>query len=124
LAAARVSIRNRGTLAIRQTFRADLDSGQIGVSSGDDVWFAADTATERFLQPTNGAALAAMGTTAPGLSACTSATLGAQRLPVGRLQAGVFLCVRTNEGRFSQLKVVQPAGASPGILTVEYVTWN
>jgi len=123
-AAARVNIRNRGTLAIRQTFRADLDSGQIGVGGGDDVWFAADTATERFLEPTNGATLAAMGATEPGLSGCSSALLGAQRLPVGRLQAGVFVCVRTNEGRFSQLKVAQPAGASPGILTVDYVTWN
>ena len=116
---------SQGSLAIRQTFLADLDTGSIASDRSSDLWFEAETATARFLHPMNGATLAATGASAaPGLAGCRNAPFGAGRVPVAQLAAGTFICLRTNGGRIAQLEIVQAPGPSPGTLRVNYVTWN
>jgi hypothetical protein len=123
--ATRASIRKQGTLSMPQTYLADFDDGVVGSSPGSDVWFSAETATDRFFEPRNGVTLAIVSRdAAPGLAGCRGAQLGTARQPMSRLAVGTYLCLRTSEGRFAQIRIAGMPGPSPGTLTVEYVTWN
>jgi beta-lactam-binding protein with PASTA domain len=114
----------QGTLSIRQTFTADLDSGTTGAGDGSDLWFRAETATVRFLEPRGGATLASMGTREPGVRGCKAASLGVARIPIDNLRPGTFVCVKTTQGAFAQLRILKAAGPSPGTLEVGYVVWR
>ena len=113
-----------GSLAIDQTWMADLDEGQVDVGAGMDIWFEAETATERYVTPTNGAMIAAVGTSSIGREGCAAAPLSNSRIPIQSLPAGAYVCVRTNQGRFSQFRVNAAVGPSPGVLQIEYTTWE
>jgi hypothetical protein len=113
-----------GTLSIPQTFQADLDAGTVGGGGTPDIFFEALTATLRFLVPQNGAALAIVATGSVDKSVCTAAPLSTANVPIGSLVAGTHVCVRTSEGRFSELTVISPAGPSPGTLVVQFTTWD
>jgi hypothetical protein len=89
-----------GPLAISQTWTADLDEGEVGAGADSDIWFQAVTATERYITPRNGATIAKVGT----------------------LPEGTYVCVRTNLGRYSQFRVNEPVGPSPGTLNIGYTT--
>ncbi len=111
------------SLVIPQTWTADLDEGVVGAEPQADIWFEAVTATERYVTPRNGAVLAPVGTTSVGRDGCANAALTSARIPIGDLPVGSYVCVRTNEGRFSQFRVNQPVAPSPGELRIGYTTW-
>jgi hypothetical protein len=101
----------RGSLDIPQTYIVDLDQGVVVDNAHQDLgdfWFEAATPTERYVTPWNGTQIALVGTVAPGLS----------DLPVG-----AYICVQTNEGRYSQVRIEAPVGPSPGTLSISYITW-
>jgi eukaryotic-like serine/threonine-protein kinase len=114
----------RGRLSIGQTFTADLDEGQVGAGATSDIWFEAETATRRFLAPQNKAQIAAVGRQSVGRDGCAKAALGSAKIPIETLPAGSYVCVRTNQGRYSELRVMANVGPSPGKLDVEYTTWE
>ncbi len=113
-----------GPLDIPQTWTADLDEGVVGAGAAADIWFEADTAVERFVTPRNGATIAKVGTTSVGLSGCMAASLSNSRIHINDLPEGTYVCVRTNQGRYSQFRVNAPVGPSPGLLTIGYTTWE
>lgn len=114
----------QGRLTVNQTWRADLDAGSVGSSRDSDIWFEALTATRRYVSPMRGVTQALVGSSAPGRAGCAKANLSTQKISVTSLRVGSYLCVRTNAGRYSQLKVVEAVGPSPGVLKVDYVTWD
>jgi hypothetical protein len=123
------AIHSSGSLEIQQTFRADLDEGQVSVSGGTnpgmDIWFEADTAVERFVTPTSSAVtLARVGTSSVGFGGCSTTPLSNTRIPIAELPEGSFVCVRTDLGRFSEFVVTTTVGPSPGILRIDYTTWE
>jgi hypothetical protein len=115
---------SQGELAIQQNFTVDLDSGTVGASSGADVWFQAQTATVRMLTPRSPATLAFAGAQAPGQAGCANMALSQTSIPLERLGPGTFVCVKTSDGRLSQIEILTPAGRSPGTLKVRYITWQ
>lgn len=117
-------VRAQGRLTIKQTFTADLDEGKVGDGGAADIWFEADTATRRFVTPRNNAKIAKVGTRSVGRDGCAKAKLGSTRISVSTLPAGTYLCVLTNQGRYSELKVLSNVGPSPGTLRVSYITWE
>lgn len=111
-------------LTLNQTWMMDLDNGTTGGRDGADVWFAAATATQRSLEPVNGALIAIVGNQSVGLDGCRSAAgYTGQAIDLSHFRAGTYVCVRTNEGRFSQFRVNTAPGPSPGVMEIGFTTW-
>ena len=113
-----------GQLDIPQTFTADLDEGVVGDSATADIWFQAVSAEERYIAPRNDARLALGGPAALGRDGCATAPLAPDRIPIQDLAVGTHVCVLTDEGRLSEFRVLAPVGPSPGLLRIEFTTWE
>ncbi len=118
------TIHASGTLNIPQTFLADLDQGVIGDEVGADIWFQGVTATTRYVTPWSGVLIAKMGTSPVGKSGCAAAALSSARIDINNLPVGTYVCVRTNQGRYSQFRVDAAVGPSPGTLVIGFTTWD
>lgn len=117
------TVHSEGEFEIRQTFLADLDNG-LETDEGADIWFEADTATERFITPSApDVRLAALGTVEPSFEQCSDASLTVDRIPIQDLPAGSVFCVLTDEERLSVVIVEDPSGPSPGILGISFTTF-
>ncbi len=117
-----VSIFSQGTLSIDQAFSADLDRGTVGTGDDYDIWFQAET--DRFVTPLDGVTAAVVGTATPGRDGCAALTLLDDRINIDALVLGTYLCVRTNEGRLSEVRVTGLPGPSPGILVIQFTTYS
>ncbi len=113
-----------GPLSIQQTYLADLDEGKITSGTTADIWFEAVTATQRYVTPVNGARIAKAGMTSIGRNGCAAAPLSSTRININDLPIGSYVCVRTNQGRYSQFRVNAAVGPSPGTLVIGYTTWQ
>lgn len=113
-----------GLLEVPQTWTVDLDEGQLGAGSDSDIWFRAETATRRYVTPRNGAKLVPVGNRSVGRDGCAAASLSNNPIPIEALTPGTYVCVQTNQGRYSQFRVNAPVGASPGTLEMGYTTWE
>jgi hypothetical protein len=115
-----------GSIDIPQTYIVDLDQGVVVDNSHQDqgdFWFEAATPTDRYITPWNGTQIALVGTHAPGLSGCQSASYSSNKIAIAELPVGTYVCVQTNEGRYSQVRIDAPVGPSPGTLSISYTTW-
>jgi hypothetical protein len=115
-----------GTLDIPQTYIVDLDQGVVVDNAHQDqgdFWFEAATPIERYVTPWNGTQIALVGTVAPGLSGCQSASYSSNKIAIADLPVGTYVCVQTNEGRYSQVRIEAPVGPSPGTLSIGFITW-
>ncbi len=123
------TVYRQGTLRLPITWIADLDKGEIvfGPLEPHDVWFQAVTPTEWYLTP-EGGRLAMSGTSAPGYDGCSVAPLRYDRIPMGNLSVGLYLCAITDEGRIAELRVAElPQGTRPvddPALTLSFKTYN
>ncbi|MSM40853.1 MAG: PASTA domain-containing protein [Geobacter sp.] len=112
----------RGNLDVRQTYQFDLDTGRV-TQNDADFWFEAQTATERYLTPQNGAAMA-VSTQRVDYQVCAAANFATQRFPVDRLPENRFFCVRTSRGKIAIIKLREQVGPSPGIMKISFVRWE
>lgn len=119
-----IAILASGSVAIKQTYRADLDSVGAPANDDADIWFQAKTATDRYLSPRGGALMALMGSSKPDLAGCKNARLGTSAVNLNRVKEGDFICVKTSQGHFSQIRVTALPGASPGVLKINFITWK
>lgn len=110
-----------GPLDVPQTYVFDLDTGTVG--AGGDIWFQAVTATQRYLVPRGGAEMSISGRRNRGLAGCSTARYSAGRISIRDIPVGTYVCVRTNEGRYSEFRVNARVGPSPGTLRIGYTTW-
>ncbi len=113
-----------GPMSIPQTWRADLDTGEVG-SGTADFWFRAETARNRYLQPMNGARFGIMpGASGATRAACVATPKSSANIPVSQLTVGTYVCVRTSDGRHGVFRVNEPIGRSPGTMEIGYTLWN
>ena len=126
-----ITIRAQGSLSIPISFTTDFDRGVIAPARDDvDVWLEAETWTEMYWTAVNGARLGVVGTVAPGRAGCAAAAMQPGRLPLEALSAGLYVCVRTNEGRYAQVLVQQMPGPQPApgepapTLSIEFTTYE
>lgn len=110
-----------GPFSLKQTWSVDLDTGRS--DGGTDIFFQAVTASERYLVPQNGAAIAIAGNRSVNLAGCRDLGYSRNRIPLDRFTEGTYVCVITSEGRYSQFRVNGAAGASPGTMEIGYTTW-
>lgn len=112
----------RGNLDVRQTYQFDLDTGRV-TQNDADFWFEAQTASERYLTPQNGAAMA-VSPQRVDYQVCAAANFSTQRFPVDRLPENRFFCVRTSRGKIGIIKLREQVGPSPGIMKISFVRWE
>lgn len=113
-----------GSLSIPQTWQADFDTGEVG-SGTADIWFHAITATERYIEPRNGAQIGIYGG-GSGISKsdCEATPKSGNRIPVGSAPEGTYICYLTSDGRHGLFRVNAPIGASPGTMEIGFTTWE
>jgi len=112
-----------GPLSVPQSYTFDLDNGTVG-AVGADIWFHAVTNTELYLEPRSGAQMAVGDRTNRGFAGCSSESFSANRVALGAVPVGSYVCVRTNEGRISQFRMNAISSGSPKTLTLGYTTWR
>ncbi|MEE9455514.1 MAG: hypothetical protein V3V13_14205 [Paracoccaceae bacterium] len=113
-----------GLISLKQTWMMDLDNGTTGGRAGADIFFHAATKTQRFLEPVNGAQIALAGNRSINLAGCRNlAGYTSGPLPLELFREGMYVCVKTDEGRISQFRVNTAAGASPGTMEIGFTTW-
>lgn len=113
-----------GQLSVPQTYTFDLDEGSVGASGAADLWFEAETATELYITPRNGARIAVGDRSNRGYSGCSTARYTSSRVALSAVPVGSWVCVRTNEGRFSQFRMNSISPRSPRTLSIGYNTWR
>ena len=109
-----------GTVDLPQTWQMDLEDGGLGSGGGADLWFRAQSATERYLQPIGGAAFALGDGSNRGRDGCREANYSSDWIPVSPLLLNRYICVRTGQGRTAQIRVNAMVGL---ILQLGYTTW-
>ena len=112
-----------GPITIRQTYLADLDRGR-ETKTGADIWFEAETRTRLYITPRNGAKIAVGNRSNRGYAGCSTASYSSNRVALGRIPVGSYICVKTNQGRISQFRMNRISGGSPKTLNIGYTTWN
>lgn len=112
-----------GNASIKQTWRADLDTNNAPSNNGADIWFQAKTSTDRYVTPVNGSKIANVGTKATSLAACKKARLLENPVHLKSLKVGSYLCVKTNKGQYSAVKITSIPSASEE-LGIQFSTWK
>lgn len=107
-----------GELAIRPTFRGDLDTGEETTDPAADIWYQQAPEGE-YINPGPDSSIALVGNAEPGYDGCLEADLRSERLVLDVIDKGEYLCVRTREGTLVQLEVLKRRP----IFTVEYTQW-
>lgn len=113
-----------GRLEIKQTFQADLDTGTVISGAKADIWFQAKTARKRYITPRNGALIKIAGRQSVGREGCAALRLAGNAIPLDSIPVGTYVCVKTTEGRYSQFRINEQAGPSPGKLKIGFTTWQ
>ena len=119
-----------GTLVIRQSYQADLDSGSIPTDPKSpayadvDLWFDAITSVERYLEPYNGASMLVMGPAEVGVEQCRGIQAAVARADLLTLPIGTYICVVTNIQNISVVRVSSIDYPALGTITLDFKTWH
>ncbi len=114
-----------GRIEVPQTYTFDLDHGRVGSAGGGvDLWFEAETRDLLYLTPRGGARISVGNRSNRGYAGCSAARFSPQRVSLRDVPVGSYVCVRTGEGRISQIKLHAVSGGSPKTLAIGYMTWK
>ena len=103
----------------------DLDAGRAASadSEGRDVWFEDLSPAEQTLTGTNGALIGIAFQHPPDCHHCVHPNLRYHsRVPIKYLRAGTTVCIRTNENRYSIVRVLADVGAIAPSVPIQYRT--
>lgn len=108
-----------GQLVMPAPSRANLDNGMVG-GSGTDIWYWLATPANKRLTARNGAQFAVGDRTNRGYSGCSVANYTNTSISLSWVPVGSYICVRTSQGRISQIRVNGCFGTT---LRLGYTTW-
>ncbi len=111
-----------GSFELVPSFQVNLDTGVIGIP-GADLFYQSVGFTSVQLTPVNGAQISFAGGAQRNQAGCAAAAYSPAPVPFASLAVGFYLCVRTNEGRFSEIRI-NNIGLILRILSVSFTTWN
>jgi hypothetical protein len=109
-----------GKIEIDNSFTVDLDAGTSPGGSGTDIWLNAVSASERYLDPENGAQLKEMSGT-PDMDDCEDASLSSSPVNFNDFGEGSWFCYITNDDRYGRFEVED---VSSGSITIDFRTWD
>jgi hypothetical protein len=111
-------------IAVKQTFLADLDTGNVVSDSTSDFWFEAVSPAVMYLTPKNGAKFLIVSST-PNESDCQGAALATSQIPIGSLGAGTWLCYKTNAGHYGRMQIDSyTMDGSLKVMNIDFRTWS
>ena len=113
-----------GQIEFKQTHSANLDEGSMGDNGINDIVFQWATRTDLFIKPINGSKIAKWGNKSIGYYGCTNVPLTADRIHLELLKEGTHLCLLTNEGRYSEIRIDVFPELIVGTLVISYTTWD
>jgi hypothetical protein len=132
-------VRRAGQLQVHLHCAVDLDSGVClcmvtldgdgtegpshPAGKDDDFRFEPD-GSRLYLQPRHGALLAKPTHVVSGLTGCRAAQYSKGRLRVDGLPTGFSICVRTNEGRYAEVRLEEAIRAGTERVLFSYTTWE
>jgi subtilisin family serine protease len=109
---------------LAQTYAIDFDNGQ-STATAADLWFQAESNTALYLVPRNGASMWVANGITRGYAGCSAgAAYSTNRVALSSVPVGSLVCIRTSEGRLSQIRLDRISTNSPRTLGISYVTWN
>ena len=111
-----------GTFDWSAPFSANLDEGTIGALGADLSYFAPDLINLQFT-PINGAQISFTDGSERGYAGCSAATYSAAPVLLASIPIGGYVCLRTNEGRFTEFRI-NSVGPILRILSVSFTTWE
>ena len=86
------------------------------------MWFRTATEGLRHLFPVSKAVAAYTGGSQPGREVCANIPLSTEEVLIKVPSPGFYVCVLTNQGRYSELKVF--ADDNPELISISYTTWD
>jgi hypothetical protein len=108
----------------------DLDTGVMPTDPKDshwgsvDVWFEAVSTTERYFDAYNGATWAIVGPSAVDYAQCRALNPTEQRVDINTVGAGTYICVQTNAGNTSIVRINSIDYSPVGSLRIDFTTWQ
>jgi len=117
-----------GSLEIPQTFHWSLDDDCQVVFRGD-FWYEAVNAYTRYLTPLGGAMLAVIGNQSAGYDGCFAANFTADRVNLGSLKKGFYLCAKTSKGAIAEFSyddeyLKDSSRPNAHTLVISYKSWE
>jgi hypothetical protein len=114
-----------GTKLLANEKSFDLDDGSVGRILKEDLGFSWDT-DGPYLLANAPAAMRKMGSTKPSRSTCRSAALRKHIIGFRQLPQDTWLCVKTDEGRFARVQIMNDPGSRDCCAAVRFrwTTWN
>jgi hypothetical protein len=109
-----------GPIDLPQTYLADLDSGEV-TQFGADIWYRAVNASQKYIQPRNGARISISGPSNRGKAGCSTAHYTDVPAALVEIPVGTYVCVKTSEGRISEFRV---NGYNGTTMKIGYTTWK
>ena len=109
-----------GPINLQQTYLADLDNGSVVNDGSSDIWYEAETDTEKYITPRNGAMIALGDGSNRGFDGCSSEGFSTTRVSLDDIPPGTYVCMTTNEGRISQFRFNGFTGTT---MKLGYTTW-
>ena len=111
-----------GSFQLLPSARVDVDTGNF-VFNGLDLSYQPIGLNDFRLVPMNGATVHYSAGIQPGFLGCLNKTYSSNPVPVSALSVGDRICVQTDEGRISQLRI-DNIGQILRVLSVSYTTWQ
>jgi len=109
-----------GKLTIDNSFKADLDAGKITGDSNADIWLHAVSASERYLEPQNGAKIKLVSG-APSEDKCSSTSLSSSAVNFSDFGTGDWFCYKTNDDRYGRFEVEEEGS---DYIKIDFRTWD
>ena len=110
------------SFTVRQTWHGDLDSGT-ETSTGDDFWYEAVSAAEKYISPQNGAKFLKMGGV-PDYSDCKDAALSSNKINLNTFPAGSWMCYKTSDDRYGRFQLDSFGDPNGTTMYIDMRTWN
>ncbi len=132
------AVHKQGTVELMSNGAVDIDEGRAWTTHCEDCkfqpepktkfkdadfWFQALLGKRQYLHPENGAMLARTDNKGAGYSGCVAATYSAKTLRLDTLAAGAAICVRTDVGRYAEIRV-ESFDAKTTRLSLTYISWE
>jgi hypothetical protein len=115
-----VVVYRTGKLKIDNSYSGDLDAGVITSDSNADIWLHAVSASERYLEPQNGAKIKEVSDT-PSSDDCSSASLSSSAVNFSDFSTGSWFCYKTSDGRYGRFQVDDEG---TDYLKIDFRTWK
>jgi hypothetical protein len=109
--------------AVHTSKYAELDSGE-ETDSGGDFLYEADSPTERYIAPKDGATMRKMSSV-PEYKDCKAASLSSSKIATSDFPVGSWMCYKTSDGRYGRF-TLDNYGTGGDYLTmyIDIRTWN